>query len=265
MKKIFLSQALIALLALAAHAQSDKKVLTVADYDQATKAMGFNTSKLVFRANVNPNWLPDGRFWYSVAIPGGVEFVLINPADGSRKTGPDKKSILPEEQASSNSPATGRRRGGANESVSPDGKKAAFIRDWNLWVRDLETKKETQLTFDGVKDYGYATDNAGWTHSDRPIMLWSPDSKKIATFQQDQRHIHDMYLVKTKVGAPELEQWKYPLPEDKKIIQIERVIIEVDGPKVIRLKIPSDDRRGTLSDDITSDSPFDDNAATAHS
>ncbi|HMW25294.1 MAG TPA: DPP IV N-terminal domain-containing protein [Ferruginibacter sp.] len=259
MKKIFLSQALIALLALAAHAQSDKKVLTVADYDQATKAMGFNTSKLVFRANVNPNWLPDGRFWYSVSIPGGVEFVLVNPADGSRKTGPDKKSILPEEQASSNSPATGRRRGGANESVSPDGKKAAFIRDWNLWVRDLETKKETQLTFDGVKDYGYATDNAGWTHSDRPIMLWSPDSKKIATFQQDQRHIHDMYLVKTKVGAPELEQWKYPLPEDKKIIQIERVIIEVDVPKVIRLKIPSDDRRGTLSDDIASGSPFDDN------
>ena len=37
MKKIFLSQALIALLVLAAHAQSDKKVLTVADYDQATK------------------------------------------------------------------------------------------------------------------------------------------------------------------------------------------------------------------------------------
>lgn len=252
MKKIFIAQALIAFIAVAANAQSDKKVLTTADYDQATRAMSFNTGKLVYRYNVNPTWLPDGRFWYSVNVDGGKEFVLINPADGSRKTGPDKKSILPDDK-----PAQG--RGNFLESVSPDGKKAAYIKNWNLWVRDVETKKETQLTFDGVKDYGYATDNAGWTHSDRPIMLWSPDSKKIATFQQDQRHVSDMYLVKTKVGAPELEQWKYPLPEDKKIIQIERVIIEVDVPKVIRLKMPSDDRRGSLSDDISSGGPYDDN------
>ncbi len=257
MKKIFIIQALIAFFTVAAYAQSDKKILTTADYDQATKALGFNAGKLVYRYNVNPNWLPDSKFWYSVSVPGGVQYVLINPADGSRKTGPDKKSILPD--APGGAATAGRRRGGAMESVSPDGKKAAFIKDWNLWVRDLDTKKETQLTTDGIKDYGYATDNAGWTHSDRPIMLWSPDSKKIATFQQDQRHVSDMYLVKTKVGAPELEQWKYPLPEDKKIIQIERVIIEVDVPKVIRLKIPSDDRRGTLSDDIASGSPYDDN------
>jgi hypothetical protein len=62
--------------------------------------------------------------------------------------------------------------------VSPDKTKAAFIRDWNLWVRDVATGKETQLTMDGVKDYGYATDNAGWTMSDNPILVWSPDSKE---------------------------------------------------------------------------------------
>ncbi len=57
--------------------------------------------------------------------------------------------------------AVGRAR--AQSDVSPDKTKAAFIRDWNLWVRDVATGKETQLTTDGVKDYGYATDNAGWT------------------------------------------------------------------------------------------------------
>jgi dipeptidyl-peptidase-4 len=260
MKKNISISALIIAVVFTATAQSDKKVLTVADYDQATKALGFNTGKLVYRYNVNPTWLPDGKFWYSVSVPGGTEFVLIDPADGSRKTGPDKKSILPDAAGGVASTGGGRRRGGGgNESLSPDGKRSAFIKDWNLWIRDIETKKETQLTTDGVKDYGYATDNAGWTHSDRPIMLWSPDSKKIATFQQDQRMVHDMYLVKTKVGAPELEQWKYPLPEDKKIIQIERVIIEVDVPKVIRLKIPPDDHRGTLSDDIASSGGYDDN------
>ena len=77
-------------------------------------------------------------------------------------------------------------RGGAGNSVtSPEKKRAAFIRNYNLWVRDVATGKETQLTKDGVKDFGYATDNAGWTKSDRPVLVWSPDSKKIATFQHD--------------------------------------------------------------------------------
>ncbi|HMK03273.1 MAG TPA: DPP IV N-terminal domain-containing protein [Ferruginibacter sp.] len=250
MKKNIFVLALLASTTFSATAQEKK--LTTTDYDKATKALAFNAGKLVYRYNVNPNWLPDGRLWYSVNVEGGKEFVLIDPKDGSRKTGADKKSILPDDKPEV-------RRGGFLEIVSPDGKKAAFIKDWNLWVRDIDTKKETQLTTDGIKDFGYATDNAGWTHSDRPIMLWSPDSKKIATFQQDQRMVKDMYLVKTKVGAPELEAWKYPLPEDKQIIQIHRVIIEVEVPRLIRLKIPADDRRGTLSDDISSGSPYDDN------
>jgi len=85
--------------------------------------------------------------------------------------------------------AVGQRRGIKEDYgvVSPDGAKAAFIKDWNLWVRNVATGKETQLTTDGVKDFGYATDNAGWKHSDAPVLRWSPDSKKIATFKQDQR------------------------------------------------------------------------------
>ncbi len=90
--------------------------------------------------------------------------------------------------------------GGRAESMSPDGKHAVFIRDYNLWARDVASGKETQLTKDGVKDFGYATDNAGWQSSDRPIVVWSPDSKKIATYQQDQRGVGEMYLVETKVG-----------------------------------------------------------------
>ena len=142
------------------------------------------------------------------------------------------------------------RPGGGMGAASPDGKRSAFIRDYNLWIRELATGKETQLTTDGIKDYGYATDNAGWKKSDRAILLWSPDSKKIATFRQDQRTVSDMYLISTNVGAPRLEAWKSPLPGDKTIIMIERVIIEVDNPKVIRLNVPADPRRSTNGDDI---------------
>ncbi len=154
----------------------------------------------------------------------------------------------------------GRRQRGqrGNYVLSPDGKRAAFIRDYNLWVRDEATKKETQLTFDGVENYGYATDNAGWKMSDAPILRWSPDSRKIATFKQDQRKVSDMYLVTTQVGKPTLKSWKYALPGDKTIAMIYRVIIDVDNAKLVALDVPADPHRATLSDDISSSGTFDD-------
>ncbi|WP_419700243.1 DPP IV N-terminal domain-containing protein [Mucilaginibacter sp. NFX135] len=154
--------------------------------------------------------------------------------------------------------AHSRRRGGDDEVASPDGSQVAYIKDYNLWVRNIKTGKETQLTTDGVKDFGYATDNAGWKSSDGPIVRWSPDSKKIATFKQDQRNVGDMYLVTTNVGHPTLKSWKYPLPGDKEIATIQRVIINVDEPKVINIQVAPDPHRATLSDDIASSGTFDD-------
>jgi dipeptidyl aminopeptidase/acylaminoacyl peptidase len=150
------------------------------------------------------------------------------------------------------------RKGGGDEIASPDGSQVAYIKDYNLWVRNIKTGRETQLTTDGVKDFGYATDNAGWKSSDGPIVRWSPDSKKIATFKQDQRNVGDMYLVSTNVGHPTLKSWKYPLPGDKEIAMITRVIINVDEPKVINIQVASDAHRATLSDDIASSGTFDD-------
>ena len=136
------------------------------------------------------------------------------------------------------------------EALSPDGRLAAFIRNDNLWVREVATGKETPLTTDGVKDFGYATDNAGWARSDRPVLLWSPDSTKIATFQQDQRGVGEMYLVETKVGRPVLQAWKYPLPGDAVVTTIQRVVIHANTPRVVRLKMPPDEHRSTVTDDI---------------
>ncbi len=144
-------------------------------------------------------------------------------------------------------------RGGAfgNAVASPDGKRAAFIRDWNLWVRDVASGQEKQLTTDGVENFGYATDNAGWAGSDRPILLWSPDSKKIATQQQDERHVGEMYLVESRVGHPALRAWKYPLPGDSVVAMIHRVIIDVDAGRVVRLQMPPDHHRAMLGDNLS--------------
>ncbi|RSK31761.1 S9 family peptidase [Hymenobacter metallilatus] len=145
-----------------------------------------------------------------------------------------------------------------NEVESPDGKLAAFIKDDNLWVRNTGTNQLTQLTTDGTKDHGYATDNAGWSHSNKAVLRWSPDSRKIATFRQDQRNVGSMYLVSTNIGHPRLDSWKYPLPGDQDIAMIERVVIEVGTPKVVRFQMAPDPHRGSLSDDISSSGTFDD-------
>lgn len=134
--------------------------------------------------------------------------------------------------------------------LSPDGQLAAFRRDHNLWIHEVETGTETQLTFDGIKDFGYATNNAGWTKSERPVVLWSPDSRKIATFQHDGRRVGEMYMVSTEIGRPTLDAWKYPLPQDSVIFRIHRVVVHVDGPRVVRLNMPPDPHRGTTTDHI---------------
>jgi dipeptidyl aminopeptidase/acylaminoacyl peptidase len=138
-------------------------------------------------------------------------------------------------------------------SVSPDGRRAVFIRDNNLWAKNLVAGGETQLTTDGIPDFGYATDNAGWTHSDDPIVTWSPDSRQLATFQHDGRGVRDMHLVSTNVGPPRLQSWKYPMPGDSVIFRISRVIVS-DGPdgrpRVVRFQMPPDAHRSTVSDHV---------------
>jgi dipeptidyl aminopeptidase/acylaminoacyl peptidase len=149
-------------------------------------------------------------------------------------------------------PAMGRRKAGG-ENLSPDKTMAAFIRDNNLWVRTVATGDEKQLTTDGVQDYGYATDNAGWQHSDAAILTWSADGKKIATFQQDQRKTGTMYLVPVTNRHPVLEAWKYPLVGDKDVTMIEPVVIDVASAKVTRLKVAPLEHRSMECDDVSCD------------
>lgn len=139
------------------------------------------------------------------------------------------------------------------EVPSPDGTLAVFIRGHDLWVRNRRTGEETRLTDDGIEDFGYGTNNAGWVRRDRPVVAWSPDSRKIATFQHDGRGVGMMYLTSTKVGHPELDAWRYPLPEDSVIFRIHRVVIDLDRPdgdKVVRLDMEPDQHRSTCSDHV---------------
>jgi dipeptidyl aminopeptidase/acylaminoacyl peptidase len=59
-----------------------------------------------------------------------------------------------------------------------------------------------------------------------------------------------MYLVTTNVGTPELQQWRYPLPQDTVVFRIHRVVIDVEAARVVRLQMPPDPQRSTIYDHI---------------
>ncbi len=229
--------------------QSGPIQLTAEDYARAERRLGATSLPLVSGQATQLTWLEDGRLWYRVALPTGPELRIVDPArNTSRTCVPDQDPCV------ATPPSAPAHRQPPNSSLSPDRSKAAFIRAFNLWVKDLTTGAETQLTTDGVEDFGYATNNAGWVHSDNPVLTWSPDGKQIATFQHDGRGVSMMYLTTTNVGAPRLQAWRYPLPGDSVIFRVQRVVIALDGgdgqPKVTRFQMPPDQHRSTVSDHI---------------
>jgi dipeptidyl aminopeptidase/acylaminoacyl peptidase len=238
-----------ALLALPAALLAQGRQLTDQDYQRAERWLSQNVAPLVSGQATGFTWLPDGRFWYRVALTGGPELRIVDPARNVSRT-----CVQGQDPCQATPPARPAHAPPPASSISPDRSKAVFIRAHNLWVKDLATGVETPLTTDGVEDFGYATNNAGWTHGDDPVVSWSPDSKQLATFQHDGRGVSMMYLTTTNVGAPRLEAWRYPLPGDSVIFRIHRVVIALDGgdgrPKVTRLQMPPDQHRSRVSDHI---------------
>jgi dipeptidyl-peptidase-4 len=280
------------LLAVPLAAQPPRQV-TADEYARAERFLPQGTISLVSGMAGRPTWLADGRFWYRVTTAEGAAFTAINPARRTRAPLFDHARLAAALAAAAGSPVEGhrlppnldiatdarsaevavdRRRFHCDliaytcvaaaptvpdhASVSPDRKWAAFIRDFNLWGREVATGRDIQLSTDGIEDFGYATNNAGWLHNDDPVLTWSPDSRRLATFQHDGRGVSEMTLVSTNPGAPKVERWRYPFPGDSVIFRISRVVIDLgapSGPRMVRLRMPPDPHRSTVSDHVACD------------
>ena len=206
------------------------------DYKRAEEFLSVNVNHLVTDLIKKRYWEENDQFVYQKTTADDLITVVADPKNGNKSFNTSFKE-----------PNKGKNK----EHLSPDGTKAAFIIDYNLWVRDTKNNNITQLTFDGTEHYGYATNNAGWVRDDQPVLLWSPDSKKIATFRHDSRNVGEMYLVSTKVGHPELDAWKYPLPGDDSIFMIERIVLHLnDEPRMVKLNMPPDPHRSSTGDHV---------------
>jgi dipeptidyl aminopeptidase/acylaminoacyl peptidase len=274
--------------------------ITLADYQRAEQFLSVNTADLIISNILALYWQENDRLIYRRSTEAGSEYVLVDVSadslaknillDSSRLVAAlaefSDEKIEQEDlnlsglelsadgdqlefnfdsqiytlnldsyvlNQTSESPA--------NEYLSPNGRLAAFIEGHNLWVRDTNSNQLTQLTFDGEENYGYATNNAGWLRDDGPVLLWSPDSRKIATFRHDGREVEEMYLYSTRVGHVELDAWKYPLPGDENIFMIERIVIHLPyqseenpsaetQPRMVKLDMPPDPHRSSTTDHL---------------
>ena len=217
---------------------NDNETLSFKDYDRASRHLSKNLNKYLNNTITSQQWDNENFFLYSVKTEKKIESFKIDLKSNKKKAFKNKNKIK--------TPYSINR----NEFISPNGFLAAFIDNYNLWIRDLKTNELTQLTFDGEKNYGYATNNAGWIKTDGPVLKWNLSSDKIATFRQDARGVGEMYLTTTNVGHPKLQAWKYALPGDEKIFEIERLIIDLKTNDIIRFKMKNDFQRSTTTDHI---------------
>ncbi|MBC6365952.1 DPP IV N-terminal domain-containing protein [Algoriphagus sp. AK58] len=155
------------------------------------------------------------------------------------------------------------------ESFSPDRKWKAYSRNYNLFVQNLETGQEIQLSNKGRKGLEYAS-YYGWSDliegesGERPerfMVQWSPDSKKIFTQIVDLRIAEKMYLLdfsKEEKFRPDLLSYYRGSPGDSTVVMYipvifdlekkeEKPILELSAPHFIGIQLRWSETSKTLS------------------
>lgn len=261
---------------------------TLADYQRAQTYFHLNVDKLVKNINLWPQWDNSG-LWYKTETNSGYRFVTANPQNGkvsqafshevlakalsaelgksispdslpfSRFTYDDGRSAIrfnvKENHYSFNlkSEALSRVEVKAlpakNESVSPDSTVKVLIRNHNLYLVNLKTGEERQLTADGVDRYDYATPGSWYQVTDVEVgeqydpeidITWSPDSKRFVTYKLDRRKAKRMYLFQSLPDSGyRAKVWFYerPLPGEDTPKMVEYFVFDVDKGSSVRVNI----------------------------
>ncbi|MDE6499447.1 MAG: DPP IV N-terminal domain-containing protein, partial [Rikenella sp.] len=127
-------------------------------------------------------------------------------------------------------------------TLSPDGTKAAFVRDNDLFVVDLSTGEERRITHDGVRG-SIINGIPDWVYEEEYSFSrayeWSPGSDAIAFYRFDESGVRE-YSMNTFGGRlyPENYDFKYPKAgEDNSVVEIR--VYRFDGDTTITVDLDS--------------------------
>jgi hypothetical protein len=115
----------------------------------------------------------------------------------------------------------------------------------------MRTGQEKALTTDGTTYFGYATDNAGWSSSDRA------DPSLVARFEEDRHSATGRAQRRRDVSRqhdrrpPDASRVEVSAARRSGDGDVHRVVIDVDSGRITRLQMPPDFHRATLGDDIS--------------
>ncbi len=122
-------------------------------------------------------------------------------------------------------------------TFSPDATKVAFMRDNNLFIKDLKTGEEKQFTNDGL--YNHIINGApDWVYEEEfsfsQGFYWSPDSKKIAFMKFDESKVREFQMEEFEGLYPDWYSFKYPKAgEDNSIVEI--YVYDLQSGKTVKM------------------------------
>jgi len=144
------------------------------------------------------------------------------------------------------------------ESKSPDGKWIAYTKDHNLFIRSVESEEQHQLSFDGKKNYEYASwygwyDKMEGENGERPqhfYVDWSKDSKWMSTSIVDLRNAEKMYLLDYSIDSlfkPKLLSYYRGSPGDTAMVHIKPVFFNIESKKQVDTNLPTNTHINSVS------------------
>lgn len=131
-----------------------------------------------------------------------------------------------------------------DEARSPNGKTIAFVRDYNLWLRDIASSEERALTVDGEEHnaYGIGSGTWGFAWPGFSPACWSPDSSRLLTVRRDKRQVLTTPLVDNIPAdgsfRPKLKQIKVAYPGDEHVELFQLLSIDVVSGDCCEMNYP---------------------------
>jgi len=125
-------------------------------------------------------------------------------------------------------------------SFSPDGKSVAFVRSNNLFVKNLETGEEKQLTTDGETNR-IINGHTDWVYEEEfaftRAYAWSPDSRHIAYYRFDESEVplFHMTLYENRL-YPRDYTFKYPKAGEKNAV-VEIWVVNTETGRRVKMDI----------------------------